>query len=96
MAFFGLAAADSMGDCCYEEFKDRKKDSSDLSLEQAFMGDDEPKPLPANASLRQKMRHSFEYPHSNTSGGWRGGGRRGGVFEKGRKHKAICMSLDVF
>ena len=68
MAFFGLAAADSMGDCCYEEFKDRKKDSSDLSLEQAFMGDEKPKPLPPNASIRQKMRHSFEYPHSNTSG----------------------------
>ncbi|ESN98791.1 hypothetical protein HELRODRAFT_162251 [Helobdella robusta] len=71
LAFFGLVAADSMGDCCYEEYRDRKRDSSELSSNSAdggLGGGDETKQLPPGASLREKMWHSFEYPHSNTSG----------------------------
>lgn len=69
LAFFGLVAADAMGDCCYEEYKDRKKDCQEMNAaDGSGFGKDECQPLPKDATLRQKLWHAFEYPHSSTSG----------------------------
>ncbi|KAE8615940.1 hypothetical protein XENTR_v10008667 [Xenopus tropicalis] len=63
LAFFGIIP-EIIGDCCYEEYKDRRRENAERLLDDA----DENKaegPLPP-MSARQKMWRAFENPHTST------------------------------
>lgn len=69
LAFFGIAT-DSLGDCCCEDYLDRKKESAErLEDEQkaaSTSGGSGSEPQ-ANSNVRQRMWQAFESPHTNTS-----------------------------
>ena len=72
LAFFGIMP-EMIADCCYEDYRDRKREN-----EERLMDDNPPErsggPLspgasivpPARKSLRKRMWHAFENPHSST------------------------------
>jgi potassium voltage-gated channel Shal-related subfamily D protein 2 len=64
LAFFGIMA-DVIGDCCYEDYRDRKRENAerlmDDKLEEEEAGDGVvPK------STREQMWRAFEAPHTST------------------------------
>ncbi|XP_034732289.1 potassium voltage-gated channel subfamily D member 3 isoform X2 [Etheostoma cragini] len=62
LAFFGIIS-EIIGDCCYEEFKDRKRENAER-----LMDDQEDKKdakLP-NMTFRETMWRAFENPHTST------------------------------
>lgn len=65
LAFFGIVP-DLIGDCCYEEYKDRRREN----LER-IRGDAESAPprasSPADTSVRERMWRAFENPHTSTT-----------------------------
>ncbi|XP_076806163.1 potassium voltage-gated channel protein Shal-like [Clavelina lepadiformis] len=72
LAFFGIMP-EMIADCCYEDYRDRKREN-----EERLIDDNPPErsggPLspgasivpPARKSLRKRMWHAFENPHSST------------------------------
>ncbi|KAF6390189.1 potassium voltage-gated channel subfamily D member 1 [Rhinolophus ferrumequinum] len=67
LAFYGLVP-ELVGDCCLEEYRDRKKENAerlaeDEEAEQAGEGP----ALPAGSSLRQQLWRAFENPHTSTA-----------------------------
>ncbi|EDL33924.1 potassium voltage-gated channel subfamily D member 1 isoform X1 [Mus musculus] len=67
LAFYGLVP-ELVGDCCLEEYRDRKKENAerlaeDEEAEQAGEGP----ALPAGSSLRQRLWRAFENPHTSTA-----------------------------
>ena len=63
LAFFGIMP-DIIGDCCYEDYRDRKRENSERLMEDkdSQEGDNLP-----HLSLREKMWRAFENPHTSTS-----------------------------
>ncbi|KAF3860543.1 hypothetical protein F7725_000798 [Dissostichus mawsoni] len=62
LAFFGIIS-EIIGDCCYEEYKDRKRENAER-----LMDDQEDKKdakLP-NMTFRETMWRAFENPHTST------------------------------
>ncbi|KAM4748125.1 A-type voltage-gated potassium channel KCND2 [Rhinophrynus dorsalis] len=64
MAFFGIIP-EIIGDCCYEEYKDRRRENAERLLDDAESDNTNEGPLPP-MSLRQKMWRAFENPHTST------------------------------
>lgn len=67
LAFYGLVP-ELVGDCCLEEYRDRKKENAerlaeDEEAEQAAEGP----ALRAGSSLRQRLWRAFENPHTSTA-----------------------------
>ena len=62
LAFFGILP-DSLGDCCYEEYRDRKKENAERLMEDHDDDDEDKHPT---TTFRERMWRSFENPHANT------------------------------
>lgn len=62
LAFFGILP-DIIGDCCYEDYRDRKRENTERLIddEKSEHGDFAPE-----VSLREQMWRSFENPHIGT------------------------------
>ncbi|XP_072257667.1 A-type voltage-gated potassium channel KCND2 isoform X2 [Pyxicephalus adspersus] len=64
LAFFGIIS-EIIGDCCYEEYKDRRRENAERLLDDADTENSSEGPLPP-MSMRQKMWRAFENPHTST------------------------------
>jgi potassium voltage-gated channel Shal-related subfamily D member 2 len=64
LAFFGIIP-DLMGDCCYEEYRDRKRESNERTLDEKSSEGSEHASEP-NLTLREKIWRAFENPHTGT------------------------------
>ncbi|BFZ10649.1 hypothetical protein BsWGS_13687 [Bradybaena similaris] len=62
LAFFGILP-DIIGDCCYEDYRDRKRENSErlIDEEKSENGDFDPA-----VSIREQMWRAFENPHIGT------------------------------
>ncbi|KAJ8302006.1 hypothetical protein KUTeg_020993 [Tegillarca granosa] len=63
IAFFGIMP-DLIGDCCYEEFRDRKRENAERLLDDKDSENGELEPV---ANLRERMWRSFENPNISTA-----------------------------
>ncbi|CAG0920342.1 unnamed protein product [Notodromas monacha] len=70
LAFFGIIP-DVIGDCCYEDYRDRKRENAERLLDDRLsengQGDGQGAGLPPLSSLRQRMWRAFENPHTSTA-----------------------------
>ncbi|XP_073475917.1 A-type voltage-gated potassium channel KCND2 [Aquarana catesbeiana] len=64
LSFFGIIP-EMIGDCCYEEYKDRRRENAERLLDDADSENSAEGPLPP-MSLRQKLWRAFENPHTST------------------------------
>jgi hypothetical protein len=62
LSFFGIVP-DLMGDCCYEEYRDRKRENAERNMEEKS---DEDNNIPEDLPFRERMWRSFENPHTGT------------------------------
>eukprot|EP00061_Rhincodon_typus_P003593 g20469.t1 len=68
LAFFGVIP-EIIGDCCMEEYRDRKKEDAERAAGEAegASGDGAwDAPLPRNSTRRQRLWRAFENPHVST------------------------------
>ncbi|XP_060679201.1 potassium voltage-gated channel subfamily D member 1-like [Hemiscyllium ocellatum] len=69
LAFFGVIP-EIIGDCCMEEYRDRKKENAERLAEdgEAGAGGEGASdcPLPPNSTGRQRLWRAFENPHTST------------------------------
>ncbi|XP_051949708.1 potassium voltage-gated channel subfamily D member 1-like isoform X1 [Xyrauchen texanus] len=65
LAFYGIVP-DIIGDCCMEEYRDRKKENQERLAEdtEAEMATDTP--LPPDSTSRERLWRAFENPHTST------------------------------
>ena len=63
LAFFGIMP-DLIGDCCYEDYKDRKRENSERLLDDKASDAGETQPL---ETFREEMWRAFENPHIGTA-----------------------------
>ncbi|NP_001119942.1 A-type voltage-gated potassium channel KCND1 isoform X1 [Danio rerio] len=65
LAFYGIVP-DIIGDCCMEEYRDRKKENQErLAVDtEAEMATDTP--LPPHSTHRERLWRAFENPHTST------------------------------
>ncbi|XP_043101974.1 potassium voltage-gated channel subfamily D member 1 [Puntigrus tetrazona] len=65
LAFYGIVP-DIIGDCCMEEYRDRKKENQERLAEdtEAEMATDTP--LPPHSTPRERLWRAFENPHTST------------------------------
>ncbi|XP_040180204.1 potassium voltage-gated channel subfamily D member 1 [Rana temporaria] len=65
LSFYGIIP-EIIGDCCLEEYRDRKKENLERLAEdtEAEIGSD--CPLPPNSTFRQRLWRAFENPHTST------------------------------
>ncbi|XP_051524587.1 potassium voltage-gated channel subfamily D member 1 [Myxocyprinus asiaticus] len=65
LAFYGIVS-DIIGDCCMEEYRDRKKENQERLAEdtEAEMATDTP--LPPHSTHRERLWRAFENPHTST------------------------------
>ncbi|XP_042617686.1 potassium voltage-gated channel subfamily D member 1-like [Cyprinus carpio] len=65
LAFYGIVP-DIIGDCCMEEYRDRKKENQERLAEdtEAEMATDTP--LPPDSTHRERLWRAFENPHTST------------------------------
>ncbi|XP_025106658.1 potassium voltage-gated channel protein Shal-like isoform X3 [Pomacea canaliculata] len=63
LAFFGIMP-DVVGDCCYEDYRDRKRENTERLMDDkpSESGDADPA-----VSIREKMWRAFENPHVGTT-----------------------------
>nr|XP_033814493.1 potassium voltage-gated channel subfamily D member 2 [Geotrypetes seraphini] len=64
LAFFGIVP-EIIGDCCYEEYKDRRRENAERLLDDAENEGSAEGPLPS-LSARETMWRAFENPHTST------------------------------
>ncbi|XP_061114762.1 potassium voltage-gated channel subfamily D member 3 [Conger conger] len=62
LAFFGIIP-EIIGDCCYEEYKDRKRENAERLMDD--QEDNKDSKLP-NMTFRETMWRAFENPHTST------------------------------
>ena len=62
-AYFGISQ-DLISDCCYEDYRDRKREYIERTLEDRI--DEHNKHVETNLTFRERMWNAFEMPHSNT------------------------------
>ena len=65
LAFFGISQ-DIIADCCYEDYRDRKREYIERTVEDRIEDKNKQAEV-VNLPLRQRMWNAFESPHSNTS-----------------------------
>ncbi len=64
LSFFGIVP-DLMADCCYEEYRDRKRENNERQLEEKINDNSDSISID-DLSLREKMWRAFESPHTGT------------------------------
>jgi len=64
LAFFGIMP-DVIGDCCYEDYRDRKRENAERIMDDKS-DDEEQKGDLVLESLRERMWRAFENPHTST------------------------------
>jgi potassium voltage-gated channel Shal-related subfamily D protein len=64
LAFFGILP-DIIGDCCYEDYRDRKRENTERLIDDR-LHEDEDKAQPKPQSLRESMWRAFENPQVST------------------------------
>ncbi|KRZ89370.1 Potassium voltage-gated channel protein Shal, partial [Trichinella sp. T8] len=64
LAFFGIMS-EMISDCCYEDYKDKKRENQERLMEEHSDTDSKNAILP-NLDIREKMWRAFENPHSST------------------------------
>lgn len=64
LAFFGILP-DIIGDCCYEDYRDRKRENNERLIDDR-LHEDEDKAQPKPQSLRETMWRAFENPQVST------------------------------
>ncbi|XP_048873891.1 potassium voltage-gated channel subfamily D member 3-like [Brienomyrus brachyistius] len=62
LAFFGIIP-EIIGDCCYEEYKDRKRENAERLMDDQEDNKDSKQP---NVTFRETMWRAFENPHTST------------------------------
>ncbi|XP_030223768.1 A-type voltage-gated potassium channel KCND3 isoform X1 [Gadus morhua] len=62
LAFFGIIP-EIIGDCCYEEYKDRKRENAERLQDDL---EDNKDKKPPNMTCRETMWRAFENPHTST------------------------------
>ncbi|CAL8325639.1 unnamed protein product [Merluccius merluccius] len=62
LAFFGIIP-EIIGDCCYEEYKDRKRENAERLQDDQ---EDNKDKKPPNMTCRETMWRAFENPHTST------------------------------
>ncbi|CAM1323093.1 KCND3 (predicted) [Pycnogonum litorale] len=65
LAFFGIIP-DVIGDCCYEDYRDRKRENAERLLDDKLSENGDSK-LPPLTCIRPKMWRAFENPQTSTS-----------------------------
>ncbi|XP_064812482.1 potassium voltage-gated channel subfamily D member 1 [Oncorhynchus masou masou] len=65
LAFYGIIP-EIIGDCCMEEYRDRKKENQERLAEDTEAENAGDAPLPPDATLRDKLWRAFENPHTST------------------------------
>lgn len=65
LAFFGIIP-DVIGDCCYEDYRDRKRENAERMLDDRISETNGEKEQ-ENRSLREQMWRAFENPHTSTA-----------------------------
>ncbi|XP_067414908.1 A-type voltage-gated potassium channel KCND3 isoform X2 [Emydura macquarii macquarii] len=64
LAFYGILP-EIIGDCCYEEYKDRKRENAERLMDDSDSENKQEGSMPS-LSLRQTMWRAFENPHTST------------------------------
>lgn len=65
LAFFGIIP-DVIGDCCYEDYRDRKRENAERMLDDRISEANDEKEQ-EKRSLREQMWRAFENPHTSTA-----------------------------
>lgn len=65
LAFFGIIP-DVIGDCCYEDYRDRKRENAERMLDDRISETNNEKEQ-ERRSLREQMWRAFENPHTSTA-----------------------------
>ncbi|KAI4890902.1 hypothetical protein NFI96_011120, partial [Prochilodus magdalenae] len=65
LAFYGIVP-DIIGDCCMEEYRDRKKENQERLVEDMEAETATDIPLPPNSTSRERLWRAFENPHTST------------------------------
>ncbi|XP_057379435.1 potassium voltage-gated channel protein Shal-like [Daphnia carinata] len=68
LAFFGIVP-DVIGDCCYEDYRDRKRENAERILDDKLSENNEQNSQAAAdlRNTREKMWRAFENPHTSTA-----------------------------
>ena len=64
LAFFGIMP-DVIGDCCYEDYRDRKRENAERLMDDKADDEEQGDGILAE-TLREKMWRAFENPHTST------------------------------
>ncbi|XP_051746029.1 potassium voltage-gated channel subfamily D member 2 isoform X1 [Ctenopharyngodon idella] len=64
LAFFGIIP-EIIGDCCYEEYKDRRRENTER-IQDDEENDNSKDMVPPDMSFRESMWRAFENPHTST------------------------------
>ncbi|XP_059904685.1 potassium voltage-gated channel subfamily D member 2 [Gadus macrocephalus] len=64
LAFFGIIP-EIIGDCCYEEYKDRRRENQER-IQDDEESDQTNEAVPLDMSYRERMWRAFENPHTST------------------------------
>jgi hypothetical protein len=65
LSFFGIIS-DLMGDCCYEDYRDRKRETTERLLDEKNQETDEKGQVEVKLPLRETIWKAFENPNSST------------------------------
>ncbi|KAG8231380.1 hypothetical protein J437_LFUL008928 [Ladona fulva] len=65
LAFFGILP-DVIGDCCYEDYRDRKRENAERLMDDK-LSENGDQNLQQLTNIRQKMWRAFENPHTSTA-----------------------------
>lgn len=57
---------DVIGDCCYEDYRDRKRENAERLLDDK-MSESSDANLPVLTNIRERMWRAFENPHTSTA-----------------------------
>ncbi|XP_067095206.1 potassium voltage-gated channel subfamily D member 1 [Osmerus mordax] len=65
LAFYGIEP-EIIGDCCMEEYRDRKKENQERLAEDTEAENAGDAPLPPDSTSRERLWRAFENPHTST------------------------------
>ncbi|XP_053551487.1 potassium voltage-gated channel subfamily D member 1 isoform X1 [Bombina bombina] len=65
LSFYGIIP-EIIGDCCLEEYRDRKKENLERLAEDTEAENPSDAPLAPNSTMRQQLWRAFENPHTST------------------------------
>jgi potassium voltage-gated channel Shal-related subfamily D protein len=65
LSFFGILP-DVIGDCCYEDYRDRKRENTERLMDDKLSENGEAN-QPILTNNRERMWRAFENPHTSTA-----------------------------